>query len=488
MRPDAAGTSDGNLRSDEMGTDGRQLAVFAVLWASASLFHIWNQLSYTPTLSDSIIAAVGAVMALAVIAKPSSLSRWIMFLTWDAAYGLVELPRVANHRFLTIFVDIAILASFVVLVIRHRRLWVPAGELFQSFTPCVRLMFAVSYGLAAIAKFNWGFLDVQVSCAAVEYRTINEQWLTSLPGDVWVQYLSIGGTLFCESAVALSLMVPRLRHFGVMLGSVFHFLLSATPIVTVPDFSAMLFALFYLFSTPGFTSRLCTFAAKQRGFRFPLSYAMTVAWIGVLLAATALLLIHTPDNHAEPYSHWLKFFTFFFYGLNWCFFLLCCGRAGQKEAVEPLVRNAFTPVRNPLHIALVSLTVLSVLSPYLGLKTSTAFTMFSNLRTENNESNHLFMPQLYLVDFQNDLVQIIDSSHEHLRTYTDKGLLIPWFELVNFTSRHPEISLCYVRGSREYTVPCVGDDPQLSRFHPWLLRKTLLFRPVFADGSCECQW
>ena len=52
------------------------------------------------------------------------------------------------------------------------------------------------------------------------------------------------------------------------------------------------------------------------------------------------------------------------------------------------------------------LTGLNGCSPYLGLKTETAFAMYSNLRTEGGQSNHLLVPAgVQLFGFQQDLVE-----------------------------------------------------------------------------------
>jgi hypothetical protein len=74
--------------------------------------------------------------------------------------------------------------------------------------------------------------------------------------------------------------------------------------------------------------------------------------------------------------------------------------------------------------------VLNGLCPYLGLKTETSFAMYSNLRTEAGQSNHLIVRKpLSLADYQTNLVRIVDSSDEVLAKAAAQGLPIPLIEV-----------------------------------------------------------
>src|SRR6266704_2162953 len=48
-------------------------------------------------------------------------------------------------------------------------------------------------------------------------------------------------------------------------------------------------------------------------------------------------------------------------------------------------------------------------TPYLGLKTVANYSMFSNLRTEGGQTNHLLIPagQFFLAEYQTDLVRVV---------------------------------------------------------------------------------
>jgi len=79
------------------------------------------------------------------------------------------------------------------------------------------------------------------------------------------------------------------------------------------------------------------------------------------------------------------------------------------------------------------LTVLLVfngLCPYVGLKTGSSFAMYSNLHTEGGICNHLFMPcgAIRIAHFQDDLVEILDSSQPDLRDAIAQPWRLTYFE------------------------------------------------------------
>jgi hypothetical protein len=128
--------------------------------------------------------------------------------------------------------------------------------------------------------------------------------------------------------------------------------------------------------------------------------------------------------------------------------------------------------------------------PYLGLKTEISFAMFSNLRTEERNTNHWFLPVRWrAADYQEDLVQVISTSEtnsERIPLVGD-GYTMTFFELWREASRNPNLAVTYVRAGQTYAVARAGDDPMLSRPFPWMAGKLLRFRPVEVTGPVRCK-
>lgn len=137
------------------------------------------------------------------------------------------------------------------------------------------------------------------------------------------------------------------------------------------------------------------------------------------------------------------------------------------------------------------LVVFSGVSPYLGLKTETSWSMYSNLRTEVRP-NHIFMPRWLTVSgYQDDLVAILETSHPELRTYQQRGLLLPHFEFRRICSATAEdFRVVYERDGKERTLEVidgVSSAPLTTHPHPWLADRLLRFRTVDEGDHMRCR-
>jgi hypothetical protein len=138
-----------------------------------------------------------------------------------------------------------------------------------------------------------------------------------------------------------------------------------------------------------------------------------------------------------------------------------------------------------------ALLVLNGMSPYLGLKTETSFSMFSNLRTEGKQPNHLFVPSwIKLTALQDDLVEVSASDNRVLQDYANSKSLLPYFEFRRECSGiRGDFWVDYRRnGVRVHfdRTKNVSSDPALVKPQPWLLTKLLVFRPVDAGPHAHC--
>jgi len=161
------------------------------------------------------------------------------------------------------------------------------------------------------------------------------------------------------------------------------------------------------------------------------------------------------------------------------------------------------------------------LTPYLGIKNTHAFAMFSNLSTERGETNHFFIPtSIQLSNNLSDLVQINESSdsvinafsktlREHPWTSTYMPLSSPYsgskyggqsgwhFDLPYFMLRAritelrkngaKNVYVRYVRDGRTFVTSNAERDPHLSTA-PYLARKFLLMRAVPREVTGLCMW
>ena len=154
---------------------------------------------------------------------------------------------------------------------------------------------------------------------------------------------------------------------------------------------------------------------------------------------------------------------------------------------------ALSLVRTPTWLLVFPLVLaLHGLTSYLGLRTAGNFTMFSNLRTEGGISNHLFMPRrlVSLADYQEDLVEILETDDVDFAEYREQQLLLPYFEFRRMMSGIENVRVTYLRGGQQHSFECKDghcNDAELAQPYSGLVRRLLYFRPVDKGPRMLCR-
>ncbi|MGZ3691121.1 MAG: hypothetical protein ACXVAX_06445, partial [Pseudobdellovibrio sp.] len=136
---------------------------------------------------------------------------------------------------------------------------------------------------------------------------------------------------------------------------------------------------------------------------------------------------------------------------------------------------------------------------YIGLSTSGTFSMFSNIKTEGQEWNHLFMPKFLKIFHYQDQIYWVENiskkfegtTHEH--PYSGYGM--PEIELY----RNLEIwkkqgagpgYISYEFNGQTYKSRNIIEDPQFKDSpYNWLETKLLYFRRIQKPGyQIKCLW
>jgi hypothetical protein len=482
--PDAASTQ----RAAE-----RALTTFAFLWGFAALFH---QAGY-PDQAFGFSALLVTLPALWLLAKPSSLPR----LATMAALQIVHVLRVgpanvSNHWIFTFFVNATLLASIGYLLARGRGRAVGRAECFRSFAPVARIELLVLYLFAVVHKLNTDFLAPATSCATDHYALIAKH-AAFLPTGSVVAYSAIYGTLVVETAIPLLLVFRRTRLFGVLLGAAFHLGLVLNPAHVFFDFTSMLFAMYFLFVPYDFWGALRVLPLRWKagqwvrsrldGGKLRVVARRSALVIGVLLI-TAYLLRLAPNDPLviNALQESVRALFLLYGGAAIAIFLLVARRRNVVGETRGLDRLA---PPNALGLALPALVFFNGMNPYLGLKTDSSFSMFSNLRTEGGVTNHLFIPtSLQVATYQDTLVRVIDSSDPALRRMGRGEQLYTAFELRRRASTRPQASVTYeVSGQQvsgqQVSVPRIADVPALATPLSPIERRFLRFRVVEPAGQ-----
>lgn len=461
-----------------------QPALFNIAWAIYTLVHTVATASDWKWGAWVLIDLVPAAAAVWLLLRPDSVKRLATLAAVWSLLVLVSLPVVANHSLLTLFMNLTIL----VCLFSDERGRSPEGRLargFERFAPLLRLQLVIVYTFVVFHKLNTGFLTPEHSAAHDLYLEVVGSYPVlpaSLPA-----WIPIWGTLAAEAALAVGLCFRRTIPYAVGFGLAFHLLLGLHPNPYILSFSSMLFGL-YTLSLPGLLEPL-----RRRLEPAPQEAEPTVTWSPVrrgVLGGVALVLLGLalvtpfPEQGADPAAYIRFVGRLAFLGLTFCFVASWLSLDVSRARVQAL---SWTTLRQTPRVAqvLLVLLVFNGLCPYLGLKTGSAFAMYSNLYTEGGRCNHLLMPcqGLRVADFQEDLVEILESSSEDLNHVKERGWMLTWFEFRRVLAQEKAgggtFFVRYRRHDEERTLR-LPEHASDEAFTPpaWLARTLLHFRPV----------
>ena len=404
----------------------------------------------------SLLDAGLTLAALAVMVLPTAPLLGLLA-ALHVATVVQHLPAVYNHWYFGGLISLT-------LVLASGAAWWNAGRgnarlgegLPAGFAPAARWSLLLLYFLSGFHKLNADFFDPVVSCASVLYRGL-QAGLPVLPDAQVVAPLAIGLTILLELGLPVLLLGSRTRRLGVAAGIGFHILMAAAG---YPRFSATGIALLVLFlpslPRPGPAFRATAVATLLAASvlvpaqRDTLFLCATLALCGGLLALSLAPI--DPNSGKGPPVSW---------------------------------RPALPAILGPVLILFAGVT------PYLGLGTDRALSMYSNLRTEGGRSNHYLVPAgLQIFSYQRDLVEVLQSNAPPLARLASEGMVVPWVELrsrlTEALASSGQVSLAYLRGGRRHETGSAASDSLLALpVSSWQLR-FLRFRAVEPAGPRRC--
>jgi hypothetical protein len=456
------------------------LFAIATIWhyssSSRELYNYWLQ--FDPVVTPLIAMAVVTAFIAAVF--PNRTPAVLLFAAGQVVAISVRFPFVADHLVMELFLNLSILLSFVYLAIKRRSVDVRTDEMFELFSPVGRWLLIVMYFFGTFHKFNPGFMSLESSCA-LPFISGFPMVSDAVTSHAVIQYAAIYGTLIVEALAMVLLLSTRTKYYGMLLGMPFHFLIGISGFGTLAHFSAFALALHTLFlpSTVGQRIRadgwVPAFLQHESGVK-----------IGTIIFV--LLQVLCAVHLSRTWDVYLVNSLFAVFGISIMFLVARHGKVRSDDAPYRL--------RSPL-TALNALPVLFFLhctSPYIGLGTGGALTMFSGLRTEGGVSNHYVIQEpIRLFPYQDTVVYFESATNDSLRRAVaeSQGLVMFDFQR-HFTSREPlALPLVVKVDGNRYTLDSpesVGEfgERYFTR-QSWLERKYMSFRLVDAPRPDRCR-
>lgn len=518
-----------------------EFSVFATLYTVAMLFEFSEQWQ-TPLFTGTFVIAA----AIAVFTGVTRV-KFLALLTGATGYlALVQFPEVANHVNLMILLNIAMIGVLTVSVIRRRT---TPEEDYAAIAPILRIGLILIYVLAGFHKLNSDYLNVASSCAVsfvhwmiralqtsvlgvalivpvalvagfLGYR-LTRQGRFAQPGnrmftavvvclgvlgvtvvavvllyDHWSALASTVGLIVAVALLGweliggLLLAVPRLQAAMLAIALTLH---STLALIGFVDFGALAVALLFAFLPADYRKLLieATIGLRRRTTPRVLVYFGTAIGVALLSGVGA---------HLHPIWHWTLVSGLIFDAavliLIWPMLVAVFSATDRPDWPGVRILDA----RTPFALYLVPILLVFVgLTPYLGLRTAGNFSMFSNLRTEGERSNHLLLGSnpIKVWGYQEDVVWIIelDDRYGSVIHHFDggaSGFALPvvefrkWIHDWTVAGYHVPLTFGY-KGIR-YTTDDIVSDPVWSTATRTAEMVLLDFRVIQPGSPNYCRW
>lgn len=436
----------------------------------------------------SITEWPAALSAVVVLFFPRSIVAFLALCSFQITNYAAQLPLSVNHAVAITLINVAFLYCFGRAALRAGSLAkIDASAVMEQVAPIIRWGAVAVYLFAAFHKLNWGYFDVENSCFVDSYRHLSRT-LPLLPElNHAVRWIGIFGSVAAEFGIPILLIFGRTRLLGLVIGLVFHMMLG----LRHPSFSTLVFALYFVFLPRPFLS-----ACRDRIVRMGWGH---VSWRGIAALATLpafVLWTATPwylhdEQVVKQFRHLSWFVLFTLVLIASAFVLMPVLRRGGTRLLALPLRWRVAPVG----LLLLAIMCVNGFAPYLGIKTTSAFAMYSNLRTEGGESNHWIISKnaLQIVHFQDDLVEIQSSNYQPLQNLLTERWRTTFVQLQMTLWDAKQrgvrnVSLTFTRNGETYSSDSAEQDPGLARQLPWYVRKFVHYRFVPPRGENRPQW
>lgn len=466
--------------------EGPTLATICVwLFAVSAIWHYTSSgpdiqnyfLQYVPVRTPLVVLS----MVTAFIAALFPNRAWAVVLFAGGQFISISglAPFVADHLVMELFLSLSIIASFIYLALKGRTTKISTSEMFNIFGPVGRWLLIIMYFYGTFHKINPGFLSPLSSCAL---PFINGFPLPdAILGSLWVQYAAIYGTLILESIAMLMLLSARTKYFGMLLGMSFHFIIGISGYGTLAHFSAFALSLHAQFLPSNFGHRIYAEKRIPAALKNETNFRILTILLVVAQLAFAVNLAITRDGFVMNS-------LFAVFGLTLLFLVFKHGQVRANTAPyklkSPLLALNLVPVWFFVHC----------MSPYLGLGTGGALTMFSGLRTEGGISNHYIITKpLHLFTYQDEVVYFEEASNSSLqRAAAGKQGLVMFDFQRHFTYREAlQIPLTLRIGDEILPINDIESFNAFANAHfkeqSWLERKYMSFRLVDGPKPDQCR-
>lgn len=423
-----------------------------------------------------------SIAAILLIEKPNCLLRLAALGILQLAYLWTKLPNANNHMIILGYVNLSFLILIGIQLWQNG--WEKSGPLILPVT-YIKAVFLIGYLAAAVSKLNSDFFDPEKSCSvSMMYHALAPFGIQdgSLPHSVEAaQPYFITGM---EFLIPLLLLMTRTRWIGIIVIIIFHIGISFSPRSTALDFCLVLFTIVYLFLPLSATAQIYELARRFRNW-LPICLADYKTLLFVVSSFVIAIALWSKKGTVLGNPNWLMLAPMVL-SMGFTLILLSISQRNVFSGrTEQPIQSETHRVAQIAFVVLILIQLVNISSPYLGGRSQSVFTMYSNLQTEGMTSNHFFIPRLAVKTKQDDLVKVFQSSNSQVQRYSRDGRLMTWHELTRHLSADPTASIHYERNGEEFEYAHALENPELVKRYP--IAHRFIGHRSYDPAGC-CQW
>lgn len=481
------------------------MSIFALMWALATFTHQFTFNTWMWMGENYILGWLLMILAILVIFYLRNTALFLLMVATSVVYIYLKLPKTPNHIFFEWWINFPFLVCASLAYYQLKKAKEDQAKLRDTimsyFIPLARTSLLVLYFWVVIHKLNWDYFHLDNSCAVYlltgfvwEFNKMTVFWGLEQFGvdyiySTFTKIFVIFSSLFFEAVIPLLLLFKRTRLLGIGVGILFHTLLAFHPHDGIYSFSALLLAIYVLFEPNKIRDHFNNLLSYYREKRMGKILKSTSPFLLILLFALILILEYRyPEQRPAFRSGFITFLlisaTSFLFWLQ-LFRKTAFEEDSQRFMLHPMLWFA------PFFIFLNGLT------PYLGLKTESTFSMFSNLKTETDTPNHIFIPKsIRIFDYQDDIIKVTSSNTKIFNNDNYHEAEERYYTVFEFKKKMRKFMMAkkdfiaeveYEGESFTFRIKNgTASHPEWVKKHPYWKLKTLCFRPIYY-GPSLCQ-
>lgn len=519
-------------------------AIFALLYMASFLYEMvekWKHVGFTWAF---------LILICCLILTGINRLKFLVFLLASTAYILLfRFPEVANHVNFILLLNIPLTIS-VIYSLRQPRS--THQDCFRLMRPFMQVALILAYFFAGFHKLNYDFFHPDVSClgwflgafAAIAkssrilfmpsalillgmlvwaarslgnpLKRISRETRFLLLALLTMATVASGSILllmqqdrvpaglraFVIFAVAISviaweiiggllLLSPGFQGLALAFSAAMH---ASFAFIGFVDFSSLAFALIFCFIPVSYLTifdEKSAFKIASRSFHRVEAYFCLLLLNGLLTGIHYRLGLNLGDM---VFLHGLIFNVGIFI-VAWPILITLCSPQRPTWEGVPLL----TPQVSRLAVLSFALFIIFFgMNSYLGLRTAGNFSMFSNLRTEGDRSNHFLLGSnpLKLWGYQDDVVEVLeidDDAAELGHKYRPlQGRQLPTVEfrklIYKWTTANYTVPVTFRHDGTVYTSrDIVNDTVWQTPKRNWAMY-AMDFRIIQPEGRNQCRW